>query len=200
MKNLFRNAIILIAVPALSTASMAHSVLENPMFAGFWAGFVHPLVGLDHLAALLAVGLWSALSARRAGLHMLYGPLAFANMLMFGAMLSLQGVNLPGIEPLIAASLLVTGLLVVTRAHLPPLVSTLLIGGFALFHGLAHGHELAHNTSAFQTLFGMLTATALLHATGLAIGWKLRSANVWLPRLAGSAVAAMGSVLLLQLS
>ena len=200
MRNLSRFALFLIAAPALSTAAMAHSGVENHVHSGFFAGFIHPLMGLDHLAAMLAVGLWSALSARRAGPELLWGPLAFANVLMLGAMLGLQGIALPAVEPMIAASLLVTGLLVVTRTHLPALASTLLVGGFALFHGLAHGLELAHSTSAFQTLAGMLTATALLHATGLAIGWKLRSANVWLPRLAGGSVAALGGALVLQLA
>jgi urease accessory protein len=161
---------------------------------------VHPFVGLDHLAAMLAVGVWSALSARRAGPELLWGPLAFANMLMLGAILGMQGMALPATEPMIAASLLVTGLLVVTRTRLPGLVSTVLVGAFALFHGLAHGLELANSTSAFQILAGMLTATALLHATGLAIGWKLRTTNIWLPRMAGAAVAALGSALLLQLN
>ena len=200
MHHTFRNALILIAAPALSTAAMAHSGVENHIHSSFAAGFVHPFVGLDHLAAMLAVGLWSALSARRAGPELLWGPLAFANVLMLGAMLGLQGIALPAVEPMIAASLLVTGLLVVSRTHLPAVASTLLVGGFALFHGLAHGLELANSTSAFQTLAGMLTATALLHATGLAIGWKLRSAHVWLPRIAGGAVAALGSALLLQLA
>ena len=200
MRNFSRFALFLIAAPALSTAAMAHSGVEKHVHSGFFAGFIHPLMGLDHLAAMLAVGLWSALSARRAGPELLWGPLAFANVLMLGAMLGLQGIALPAIEPMIAASLLVTGLLVVTRTHLPALASTLLVGGFALFHGLAHGLELAHSTSAFQTLAGMLTATALLHATGLAIGWKLRSANVWLPRLAGGSVAALGGALVLQLA
>ena len=200
MRQFLKNALFLIAAGAVPTWALAHSGIENHIHSSFAAGFVHPFFGLDHLAAMLAVGLWSALSARRAGPELLWGPLAFANVLMLGAMLGLQSLALPAVEPMIAASLLVTGLLVVTRAHLPVLVSTLLVGGFALFHGLAHGLELAHSTSAFQTLAGMLTATAILHATGLAIGWKLRSANVWLPRVAGGAVAGLGSVLLLQLA
>jgi urease accessory protein len=200
MRPLLKNALFLIASGVMPTWALAHTGVENHFHSSFLAGLVHPFVGLDHLAAMLAVGVWSALSARRAGPELLWGPLAFANVLMLGAMLGLQGMALPATEPMIAASLLVTGLLVVTRARLPGLISTLLVGGFALFHGLAHGLELANSTSAFQTLAGMLTATAVLHAIGLAIGWKLRSASVWLPRIAGGAVAALGSALLLQLN
>jgi urease accessory protein len=149
---------------------------------------------------MVAVGVWSALSARRAGLELLWGPLGFANLLLVGAMLGLQGIELPAVEPMIATSLLVLGLLVVSRLRLPGLGAVLLVGGFAVFHGLAHGLELAESSSAFAVLAGMLTATLLLHSAGLALGWALRSANVWLARAAGAGVAGFGSVLLLQLA
>jgi urease accessory protein len=163
------------------------------------AGFGHPVRGLDHLAAMVAVGLWSALTARRAGPELLWGPLGFASMLLVGAVAGLQGVAVAAVEPMIAASLLLTGLLVVSRLRLPGLVAALLVGVFAVFHGLAHGYELAESASATPTLAGMVTATVLLHAVGLGLGWALRSANVWVPRVAGAAVAALGVGLLAQL-
>jgi len=161
---------------------------------------MHPVFGLDHLAAMVAVGLWSALSARRAGLELLWGPLGFANLLLVGAVLGLQGIELPAVEPMIAASLLVLGLLVVSRLRVPGAVAALLVGGFALFHGLAHGLELADSPHAFGVLAGMLTATVLLHSAGLGAGWALRGANVWLARAVGVGVAGFGSMLLLQLA
>jgi len=157
-------------------------------------------MGLDHLAAMVAVGVWSGLAARRAGPELLWGPLAFANMLLVGALMGLQGIDLPAVEPMIATSLLVIGLLVVVRLHVSAVATTVLIGLFAVFHGLAHGLELANTASAFETLAGMLCATVLLHATGLGLGWLLRAAHVWVPRIAGGAVATFGSVLLLQLT
>jgi urease accessory protein len=84
-----------------------------------------------------------------------------------------------------------------TRLQLRGLGAALLAGAFALFHGLAHGYELAANVHAFQALAGMVSATVLLHTIGLALGWSLRGANVWVPRLIGGAVAALGSALLL---
>jgi urease accessory protein len=204
MKNLafksFMKATIFIAACALSTWATAHTGVENHAHPSFLTGFMHPLFGLDHLAAMVAVGVWSALSARRAGLELLWGPLGFANLLLVGAMLGLQGIELPAVEPMIATSLLVLGLLVVSRLRLPGLGAVLLVGGFAVFHGLAHGLELAESSSAFAVLAGMLTATLLLHSAGLALGWALRSANVWLARAAGAGVAGFGSVLLLQLA
>jgi len=204
MKLLFPHraldAIIFIAACALSTVATAHTGIENHAHTSFLTGFIHPLLGLDHLAAMVAVGFWSALTARRAGPELLWGPLGFANLLLLGAMLGLQGVVLSAVEPMIAASLLVIGLLVVSRLRLPGLGAALMVGVFAIFHGLAHGQELVNSASAFQTLAGMLTATVLLHASGLGLGWALRSANVWLPRIAGAAVVLFGGALLLQLA
>ena len=200
MNQKIKFAIFFIAISIVSTGSTAHNGIEVHAHSGFLTGFLHPLSGLDHLAAMLAVGVWSALTARRAGAELLWGPLGFANMLLTGAMLGLLGVELPVAEPMIAASLLVLGLLVVSRLRLPGVGAALLIGVFAIFHGLAHGTELADSSSAFQTLAGMLVATVLLHMTGLAIGWTLRNANVWLAHALGAAIAVLGGVLLLQLT
>jgi urease accessory protein len=161
---------------------------------------MHPFLGLDHLAAMLAVGIWSALAARRAGPELVWGPLGFVNALLLGAMLGMQGVDLPAVEPMIAASLLALGLLVASRLRLPGWLAATLVGGFAVFHGLAHGHELADSSSGFEALAGMLSATLALHATGLAVGWSMRGSRLWVGRMTGAAVALLGGALLLQLT
>lgn len=205
MQTRIKSAIFLIAAYALSTGATAHIVHDSGAAAhghasALLSGSLHPLTGLDHLAAMVAVGLWSALAARRAGPELLWGPLGFAGMLLVGALLGLQGVQIPAVEPMIAASLLVTGLLVVTRWHVPGIAAALMVGVFAVFHGLAHGYELAEAPSAWATLSGMLAATVLLHLAGLGAGWALRSANAWLPRAAGAGVAIFGVTLLAQLA
>ncbi len=192
--------LLLAAAMALPLAAAAHTGVDGHAHPGFITGFMHPLTGLDHLAVMVAVGLWSALAARRAGPELLWGPLGFAAMLMLGAVVGLLGVHIPAVEPMIAASLLVTGLLVITRWRISGMAAALLVGVFAVFHGLAHGYELAGDADAAMTLAGMLTATVLLHATGLALGWALRRANVWVPRIAGAGVAAFGVTLLTQLA
>lgn len=184
----------------LPLAAAAHTGVDGHAHPGFMNGFAHPFTGFDHLAVMLSVSLWSALAARRAGPGMLWGPLGFAAMLLVGAVLGLQGLQLPAVEPMIAASLLVTGLLVITRWRIPGMAAALLAGVFAVFHGLAHGYELAGSADAVATLAGMLAATVLLHATGLTMGWALRRANVWVPRLAGAGVALFGVTLLTQLA
>jgi urease accessory protein len=205
MQTKTKNALILIAACALSTGASAHighdfGAAAHGHANAFFSGFIHPLTGMDHLAAMVAVGLWSALAARRAGPELLWGPLGFSGMLLAGAVLGLRGVHIPAVEPMIAASLLVTGLLVVTRWHVPGIAAALIVGVFAIFHGLAHGYELAGAPSAWATLSGMLAATLLLHLAGLGAGWALRSASAWLPRVAGAGVAIFGVTLLAQLA
>jgi urease accessory protein len=187
-------AALSLGLPALAFAHTGADAGQHHDAAGaLAAGFSHPFTGLDHLAAMVAVGVWSAMSSRRAWL----APLAFGGTLLVGALLGLAGVTLPAVEPMIAASLLVLGLLVATNARLPAAAGAALAAVFALFHGLAHGAELAGPTAAFA-LAGMVAATALLHAAGIGIGLLLRSRSAWLPRVAGTAVALFGIALLVN--
>jgi len=194
-------AAVLAALAALPLAAFAHVGADGAAHhdIGFVRGFLHPFTGMDHLAAMVAVGLWSALIARN-GRDVLWAPLGFAGMLLVGALVGLAGVRLPAVEPMIAASLLVVGLLVVTRLRLPGPWAAALVGVFAVFHGVAHGHELAGGHGAVAAVAGMVLATALLHAGGIALGWALRQRSAWLPRVAGAAVAVFGATLLAQLA
>lgn len=167
------------------------------------SGALHPLTGLDHLAAMVSGGAWSALSLPSAE-HtsdqasrlkaLLTAPAAFATTLLLGALAGMAGMRLPGIEPMIAASLLVLGLMVATRLRLSAGMGAALVAVFALFHGLAHGSELGGHAAA--ALAGMVLSTACLHGLGMAIGLKLRdparAPQAWLSRLAGSGVALFG--------
>ncbi len=197
MRTSLKTMTALLITAAASGTVMAHTGVDAHQHMGFMSGFLHPFTGLDHMAVMLAIGLWTALIAKRMGREMLWGPLGFANVLMVGAALGLKGVNLPAVEPLIAASLVATGLLVLTKLPVRGVGAALLAGAFALSHGVSHGYELANNINAFPALAGMVSATVLLHSMGLALGWSLRGANVWVPRLLGGAVAAFGSALLL---
>jgi urease accessory protein len=192
-------ALLAACMASVSTTAQAHTGALSDAAAGhshaFFSGLLHPLSGADHLAAMLAVGLWSALTARR----MWVAPLAFANLLLAGALMGMAGISLPLVEPTVASSLLVLGLLVGSRMALPAGTAAALVGGFALFHGLAHGTELAgsHNMAA---LLGMLTSTLALHACGLVLGLALRTHSAWWARAAGAAVALTGGVLLAQMA
>ncbi|AMM25412.1 HupE/UreJ family protein [Variovorax sp. PAMC 28711] len=198
MRTAAKTLSLVTLLSVLPLAASAHTGADAGLHHGLVAGFMHPVTGADHLTAMVAVGLWSALTARRAWPDLLWAPLAFAGMLLVGALMGLAGVQLPAVEPMIAASLLLLGLLVVTRTHMSAVAAAIVVGAFAIFHGLAHGHELAGTPDAALTLAGMVGATVLLHAAGIAIGWALRHANVWVPRVAGAAVVLFGAVLLAQ--
>ena len=153
---------------------------------GALAGFLHPFTGADHLAVMLAVGLWSAMVQR--GRMVLVAPISFAALLLVGALAGMAGLALPMVEPLVAASVLVLGLLIAARFELGAAASAALVGAFALFHGLAHGAEL----QGYGALAGMVAATALLHAAGIALGLKL---SPKVTRAAGAGIAVLGLAL-----
>jgi urease accessory protein len=136
--------------------------------------------------------LWSAMALRRVWV----APLAFAAMLLLGALAGLQGLAVPGVEPMIAVSLLALGLLTALRQRLPAAIAALLVAVFAIFHGTAHGTELAGSASATAMLAGMLCATILLHGMGMVMGARLREASAWWARVSGAAVALFGLALL----
>ena len=161
----------------------------------FLSGLAHPLTGFDHLFAMLAVGLWSALthsSFRQA----IWTPVSFLALLLVGALLGLSGVSLPAMEPIIMASLLILGLLVATRLSMPTWAGVALIGFFALFHGLAHGSELPATGGGAAFIAGFMLTTFSLHLIGLASGFALKKRDLRLTRIAGVGIAAYGVSLL----
>lgn len=176
--------LLALALSAFSFSAFAHVGGGAHDHGGLLTGFLHPVTGLDHLAAMLAVGVWSAMTTRR----LWVAPLSFAVLLLVGALLAQSGVAFPAVEPMIAASMLVVGLLLAARVRLPEAVGAGLVGAFALFHGAAHGQELA----AGAALAGMVLGTATLHAAGIALGLGLQRTSAWAPRLAGGLVALMG--------
>jgi urease accessory protein len=182
-----------LAIAALGIGSaFAHP--GHPDTFGFNDGFSHPFSGIDHLLAMLAVGLWAAQN-KRSALWVL--PLAFPLMMVAGALLAFSGLQLPAVETGIAASVAVLGLLIAFAVRMPLWASAGVVSIFALFHGYAHGSELPHGASALWYGVGFVAATALLHALGLAIGLvagqKMAAQAV---RLGGVAIAAVGGYLL----
>lgn len=184
--------IALIGAPMAVLAHTGEVGHDHGALQAWMQGFVHPFTGWDHLATMLAVGAWSALALRRAWL----APAVFIGALVVGASLGMSGLQLSAVEPMIAASLVVLGLLLASRAPVPLLAGGLIAGVFALFHGAAHGQQLA-GLHAGYALLGMVLATALLHLCGMALGYALRSRTAWATRTAGVATAALGMTLLL---
>jgi urease accessory protein len=191
-------AALLPVAALLPLAASAHVGVDGAaahQHVGFLQGLAHPFTGLDHLGAMVGVGLWSA-SAARGGRDLPWAPLGFAAMLLAGALAAMAGLRVPAVEPMIAASLLVIGLLAASRLRLPGPAAAALVGVFAVFHGAAHGQELVGGGGAAFALAGMVLATAALHAAGLGLGWALRQRGAWLPRAVGAGVALFGAALL----
>lgn len=159
--------------------------------ASFLAGAGHPVSGLDHVLAMVAVGLWGA-QLRAPAVWLL--PVTFPMVMAFGGMLGLLGVALPGAEIGIAVSAIVLGAAVLAEWRPPLAVAAVLVGAFAVFHGHAHGTELPAGADGFAYSVGFVVATGLLHAVGIAIGlvhrWPAGRAAL---RVAGAGVAAAGA-------
>ncbi|MFG6415310.1 HupE/UreJ family protein [Roseateles sp. DC23W] len=169
-----------------ASAAQAHTGDHSHM-SGFVDGMLHPLTGPDHLAAMLAVGIWSAMALKSP----LRAPLAFATSLLVGALLSMAtGWHMPAMETAITVSLAVLGLLVALRLAMPPAAGAATAAILAFSHGAAHGLEL----HGYAALAGMVFTTLALHGAGLALGWKLRKAPVLARALLGASVAALAVV------
>ena len=174
-----------------STSAGAHPLsLPTASFAG---GFLHPLSGLDHLAVMFAVGLWAMYALAR---RPWAAPLAFLGTMALGAALAQVGVAIPSVEAGIATSLLGMGLLLVFMVRAPAAIGASIVAVFALFHGHAHGAEMPAGLGPWSYGLGFLTATALLHALGMAAGWWSAIVTARWVRLAGAATTGVGVWLL----
>lgn len=151
-----------------ATAADAHTGIGNTV--GFGYGFSHPFGGLDHLLAMVAVGL---VAARLGGRALWLVPGSFAAMMAVGGMLGIAGFDLPLVELGIALSVIVLGLLVALQSPLPIALAMGLAGFFALFHGHAHGAEMPADAPGLGYALGFMLATAILHAIGIATGLGL---------------------------
>lgn len=178
----------------LGVSSVAQAHTFGLAHMDFTSGIAHPLSGLDHILAMLAVGLWAVQLGGRA-LWLL--PLSFMLTMAGGGALGLCGIALPYVELGIASSVLVLGLLVASAWKLPLALSMSLVGAFAIFHGYAHGAEMATESSALWYSLGFMLATATLHAggIGMALAAKQDWSQRWL-RMSGALIAASGVWLL----
>jgi urease accessory protein len=159
---------------------------------GFVSGLSHPLLGLDHLLAMIAIGLWAAQQGGRA---LWAVPAAFVGAMVLGGGLALTGWVLPQVETGIAVSVLVLGLLIATQRQWAVLVGMAIAAVFAVFHGYAHGLEMPQAASPMLYALGFVLATAFLHGVGIAGSLIGRHAM----QLAGAAIAASGLAMLFGL-
>lgn len=185
---------LFLAVLAFTIPTTASAHIGAGEGGGFASGIAHPLSGLDHVIAMVAVGLWGA----QLGMPAIWLlPVTFPLVMACGGFLGLIGLSLPGSEIAIAASGICLGAAVMTQLRPPLWVAALIVGFFGLFHGYAHGAELPPGQNALLFSIGFVLATGLLHASGIAIGvihrwpWGRRAL-----RAMGAAILCAGGVFL----
>lgn len=183
-------ALLLAASPAL-----AHTGAE---LGGLTSGFFHPITGLDHVVAMVAVGLWGGILG---GVAIWLLPILFPLVMALGGAAGVAGVPIPGIEIGIALSGVVLGLMVVFSARPPLWIAACIVSVFAIFHGHAHGAELPAAANPVVYAVGFVVATGLLHLTGIAIGmigkWPAGRIAV---KVAGGVIALAGGAFLTGLA
>ena len=163
--RLANRALGVASLMVLAPSAIAH--VQSGQATGFLTGLLHPISGLDHVLAMVAVGLWGAQLGAPA-IWLL--PITFPIVMAFGGLLGLLGIPLPGVEVGIAASAILLGTAVMTERRLPLYAAGALVGCFAIFHGYAHGTELPPGQSGLLYSMGFVIATGCLHAIGIAIG------------------------------
>lgn len=190
---------LLILLPAFLLAcgpALAHAEAGVP--GGLLSGFLHPVTGLDHLVAMVAVGLWGA-QLGKPGIWVL--PVTFPAVMALGGVLGVLGVPLPATEAVIALSALVLGAAVALSLRAPFPAAAAVVGVFAVFHGHAHGQEIPAASNALAYGVGFVVATGLLHALGILTGvltrWRRGAQAV---RVLGAGIAGLGGMFLLSLA
>lgn len=174
----------------LVPSAEAHSFSTET--TGLIQGLIHPFLGLDHLLAMIAVGIWAG---QLGGKSVWLLPLSFLSAMVIGSGLGYLGLALPVVEPMIASSVLALGLMIVSAVRLSMLTAMLLIAWFALFHGAAHGLELPSNASPMLYGLGFVVATGLLHFLGIGLGQSSRHYQS-IQRLLGFGLIAASTLLL----
>lgn len=192
-----RTIVAALAAAALAAALVAPAVAwAHPgvgPHTGVAAGFLHPLTGFDHVLAMVAVGVFAANLGGRA---LWAVPLSFMAVMALGGALGMAGVKLPFVETMIALSLVILGLAITLPRQWPLIAAMMLAGVFGLFHGHAHGSEMAATVSGLDYGLGFLVATGLLHLTGIGLALSvtligpMRAAQV--TRIAGLMTAGIG--------
>lgn len=166
-----KNVKLLMTIVLLTLASSASAHEGTAASGGLISGFLHPILGWDHVAAMLAVGLWGAFLGG-AALWLL--PLIFPLVMALGGVLGILGVAIPAVETGIAASAVVLGAMVALALRPPLWIAGVLVAAFAIFHGHAHGTELPGAVSALTYSMGFVVGTGLLHLAGIGFGLLVR--------------------------
>ena len=193
-----RKGLLALVLLGAAGAAQAHVGHEGGHAATFLSGLAHPVSGMDHLLAMVAVGLWSAVAMPQ---RRWQAPALFVGVMALGALLAHTGLVLPlgdSLEWLIAASVILLGGLLVSGTALPLAIGLPVVAASALLHGTAHGLEMVTGESFLAYGAGFVLATALLHLGGMGLGAALQRVRAVLPRLAGALIGGAGLFMLVS--
>ena len=186
-----RNALLTLSLLLIPTLAHAHVGIGET--SGFLRGMGHPLSGIDHICAMVAVGLWAS---QMGGRSLWLIPLTFLFVMATGGLLGMSGVTLPFVEQGITASVLILGVFIAAAIRMPLAASVTLVGLFALCHGHAHGAEMPASASGLQFAMGFVLATAVFHALGIGLGVAMqKQGRPMVVRFAGLAIICCGAYL-----
>ncbi|AJC83688.1 HupE/UreJ family protein (plasmid) [Rhizobium etli bv. phaseoli str. IE4803] len=191
MKSALKSGLLALAAVALPAVASAHPAVGEA--AGFSHGFAHPLSGLDHVLAMVMVGV---LAFQLGGRALWLLPATFIMVMAIGGALGVAGVNVPFVEIGIAFSVIVLGTVVALNVRAPLAAALGMVGFFATFHGHAHGAEMPEDAAGAAYAAGFMIATALLHVAGLSLGYVISRAGerqgVFVTRAAGGIATIAG--------
>jgi len=189
MKTITR---LLMATGLMVTATAASAHAGHDAGTGFTSGLLHPMLGLDHLLAMAAIGFWSV---RQSATLKNSTPLFVIGGMVVGAGIAWGGFSLPGVETGISLSVILAGILIATLAKLPTAVGGSLVAAFMVFHGFAHGSEMPAGAALVAYLAGFSVATLALTFAGRALGTLMQKTDNRFGRALGGVVAASGALL-----
>ncbi|ANM13480.1 MULTISPECIES: HupE/UreJ family protein [unclassified Rhizobium] len=191
MKSALKSGLLALAAAALPAVAYAHTGVGQT--SGFVHGFSHPVSGLDHILAMVMVGVFAFQLGGRATWLV---PTTFVLVMALGGALGVAGVNVPFVETGIALSVVVLGAIVALNVKAPTALAMGVVGLFAIFHGHAHGAEMPEDAGGAAYAAGFMIATAFLHAAGLGLGYIIGRAGerqgAFVTRAAGSVAAIAG--------
>ncbi|GJL89078.1 MAG: urease accessory protein UreJ [Minwuia thermotolerans] len=194
----FRTALVVMTGVALLAAGEASAHTGEGLSGGLISGFTHPILGWDHVVAMVAVGLWGAFLGKPA-IWIL--PVVFPLVMALGGALGVAGIPVPAVEAGIAVSGIVLGLLVAFAVRAPLWIAAVLVGVFAIFHGHAHGTELPDAANPFAYALGFVVGTGVLHLAGILLGFATAiPKGAYVVRAAGIVIAAVGGAFLVGIA
>lgn len=185
----FSSLVIAMILITFTSTLNAHEGAEG-ITGGFISGFLHPVLGWDHVVAMVAVGLWGTFLGKPAIWTL---PVVFPLVMAFGGALGVMGVPVPAVETGIATSAIVLGIMVAFAVRPPIYIAAIIVGAFAVFHGHAHGTELPNAANPLAYSIGFVLSTGLLHLSGIAFGLLVKwPVGKYIVQAAGALIALAG--------